>query len=550
MYFLANWRTRPPRADHCLWDCGDGLGRHVDALTRVRSMLRPGSPELAPSDGERQLEAWMLRLLGEDGLTWLLNEPFARPWGAEMLLKEYDESDRFAEISWAQRGTLLGLTARYLVTGDERYLEAGRRMVDGLLAAAVVAPDGLFFPEGYFHGRGWRTREPGLYPGIEEYNAAALVPAVRFFRATGYEPALELAQGLATYALRQTQGYLPDGSLHPGEGEGRGQGTMDHLHTRTNFLLGVLELGVVTRRRELVGWARQSYEHARLWGTDFGWFPEGMGHRHGELCCTTDMIEAALLLGRHVSPRYYADAERFGRNHLLESQLLSLPDLEEALSRLPEDPSSPPHEGRYSTTEDVAASQIGGFASRSAPNDALHPDAPMMMQCCNAAGARALWDLWSHAHEEGAVHLRFSVESPWYRVVSHEPSEGRLDITPKREGPLSLRLPEGVEHAVVVAQGDSRGLEAKEGYVHLTVEAGPTLSLHYALPHRTAHYRVGLEPRTLSCTGEWRGETLMSVEPAGPLLPLYRRPTNLSPVVPSLPPDGRDRALMRGQERG
>jgi len=23
MYFLGDWRARPPRADHSLWDCGD-----------------------------------------------------------------------------------------------------------------------------------------------------------------------------------------------------------------------------------------------------------------------------------------------------------------------------------------------------------------------------------------------------------------------------------------------------------------------------------------------------------------------------------------------
>jgi len=27
MYFLGDWRARPPRADHSLWDCGDGCGR-------------------------------------------------------------------------------------------------------------------------------------------------------------------------------------------------------------------------------------------------------------------------------------------------------------------------------------------------------------------------------------------------------------------------------------------------------------------------------------------------------------------------------------------
>jgi len=441
----------------------------------------------------------MMRLLGKDGLTWLLDEPFAQPRGTEMLLESFDPNDTFAEINWAQRGTLLGLTSRLRATGDERFLKAGAAMVDGLLATAVKHEDGLFLPEGYFRGSGRRRQEPGLYPGIEEYNAAVLVPADRFYRAGGHlvpadrfyragghAPALDLAEGLANFALRHSRGYLPDGSLYPGEGAGKGQGTLDHLHTCTNFRLGVLDLGIETSRRELVAWARHSYERAKIWGTDFGWFPEGMGYRHGATCCTTDIIEAALLLGRHVDRAYFADAERFGRNHLIETQYLSLAQLEEALARLPKDTGPAPHECQYSTARGVTASQVGAFAARSTLNDAFHLDLTAMMQCCNAAGARALFDLWRYATDEQALHLRFSVETSALRAVSHEPAGGQIDLTPKQSGHLAVRLPAGVHHAVATTAGHTHGVEACEGYAHLEVRAGQSLSLHYALPERSA----------------------------------------------------------------
>src|SRR5689334_61524 len=69
MYFLADWRARPPRADHGLWDCGDGSGRHIDALTLARSILPPDSPSATPDQAESQLESWMLRLLADEGLS-------------------------------------------------------------------------------------------------------------------------------------------------------------------------------------------------------------------------------------------------------------------------------------------------------------------------------------------------------------------------------------------------------------------------------------------------------------------------------------------------
>jgi hypothetical protein len=545
IYFLASWQARPPRADHGLWDCGDGSGRLIDALTLVRRIVRPGAAAARPDRGETQIEGWMIRLLGRDGLTWLPREPWARPWGAGILLQDGDGDEQLAELSWAQRGTLLGLTSRYLAGRVERYLRAGRALVDGMLAVAQRHPDGLFFPEGYYRRGGWRRRDPGLSPGLEEYNAAVLVSAVRFYAATGYAPALELADGLARFALRHTGGYRPDGRLRGA----RGDSLLNHFHTRSNFILGILELGALAGRREYLSWARQSYERAREWGTDFGWFPEGLGCRHGEICGTTDMIEIAIGLGFSVDPAYFADAERFGRNHLLESQYLAGERLRQAVSQLPAESSPPPDEGRYSTTRGVVESQVGGFASRSTLNDALHLDAPAMMQCCNAAGARGIYDLWRYAVEEQrsedglparqVVHMRFSVETPALQVVSHEPGAGRLEVTPKAAARIAVRLPVGDRHAVVAIRSGPECqvhmLETVDGYVSFDAQAGQKIELHYPLAERVADYEVGRPGRSLRCTAHWRGESVMRVEPAGPLYPLYQNRPDLPPVYPALP---------------
>jgi len=526
MYFLASWQADPPRAWHGLWDCGDGCGRHIDALTLARRMAPPGSPAAQPDAGEAQIEAWMMRLLGDDGLSWLPQEPWAEPWGAGMLLRGPVGDEPLAEISWAQRGTLLGLSSRYEATGDERYLLAGQRLVGALLRIAERHPDGLFFPEGYYRAGGWRHHAPGLCAGIEECNAAVVLPAVRFHAATGFEPAIELADGLVRFALRHTTGYTPDGRI---VGE-PGSGLSDHFHTRSNFILGVLELGIAIGRREYVAWARQSYEHAKEWGTDFGWFPEGLGCRHGEICCTVDMIEIAIGLGLHVDRAYFADAERFGRNHLLESQFLSLDRLREAANRLPREESTAAPDERFSTTEDVVESQLGAFAARSTLNDAFHLDSTAVMQCCNAAGTRGLYDLWRHSvHETGPgkcwVNLRFSVETPLLRVVSHELMDGRLDITAERDVLVHVRLPEGVAQAVVRRHGAAMELVvcARDGYVEFDAAAGSRTEVRYELPERVAHYEVGRPGRSLSCTGAWRGETLVGIDPPGRYHPLYQR---------------------------
>ena len=540
MYFLADWRARPPRADHGLWDYGDGSGRHVDALTLLRQMLPVASPAKTFSLGEMQLEGWMLRLLGAEGLSWLPHELWAAPWGTDMLLADWAPSDVLAEVSWAQRGTLLGLASRYAFTRDERYRKAGERMVDGLRHIAVEHPDGLFYPEGYYRQGGWRSTQPGCYAGLEEYNAAVLVALLRFFQASRYEPALELAEGLARFALKHTRGYEPDGRLRVSASPG----VEEHFHTRSNFILGVLELGICTGWPEYIAWAQRAYACAREWGTDFGWFPEGLGCRHGEICCTTDMLECALALGRHVQQDYYADAECYGRNQLLESQFLDLMSLRGAVAKLLPAVHPAPYDGRYSTTQNVTESQVGAFAARSTLNDAFHLDATSMMQCCNAAGARGLYDLWNNAVQltpgalpEVAIHLRFSVEVPYVKVISHEPASGRLQITPRQRCVVRVRLPRG-EHTALLAREsasvDVIQLNVRDGYVNFEAHADECYTLHYPLREHSATYSVGNAEHRLVCTGDWKGETLMRIDPAGEYLPLYQRGEELVAVQPAL----------------
>jgi hypothetical protein len=414
-------------------------------------------------------------------------------------------------------------------------------MVDGLLRVAERDGQELYFPEGYYRRGGWRTRERRIFSGIAEYNAALIVSAVRFYRAAGYGPALELAEGLARFALRHSDGYRPDGSLYcPAPGS-----LADHYHTRSNFILGVLELGLVSGRREYVAWARQSFERAREFGSRFGWFPEGLGHRHGEICCTTDMLEIALNLGLHVDPLFLADAERIGRNHLLESQFLSLDRLCAAVERLPEE--SVDTNPALSRTEGVTESQLGGFASRSTLNDAFHLDASAMMQCCNAAGTRGLYDLWRYAAvslpaQPGRpahvrVNLRLSVENEAVRVVSSEPKQGRLDITPTRDARIEVCLPEGETQAWIAnADGSRAMLKTARGFAVFEAAAGETVQVTYPLVEREGILHAGPPENRLECGGRWRGETLIAVEPPGEYYPLYRlRGGSLPPVVPLRP---------------
>lgn len=186
LYFLASWQARPPRAEHGLWGCGDGSGRHVDAVTLARRILRPGSPGEGPDRAEEQIEAWMMRFLGDDGLSWLPGEPWAAPWNPKELLAGGWGKEPLAEISWAQRGTLLGLTSRYLAIGLARYY----------MGCGEVPPDGRFRAN---------THSGGVLP--------AAVGIARLGRTLDDAEMLAWASRVHAYVREETpdHGFLRDG---------------------------------------------------------------------------------------------------------------------------------------------------------------------------------------------------------------------------------------------------------------------------------------------------------------------------------------------------
>jgi hypothetical protein len=135
------------------------------------------------------------------------------------------------------------------------------------------------------------------------------------------------------------------------------------------------------------------------------------------------------------------------------------------------------------------------------------------------------------------------VATPDVRVISYEPNLGRLDIDLAASCELSVRLPEGEDHAFVtvtpagesVVDAPPNGanlLLADRGYVHLPVSGPCTVHAYYRLREWAAEYTVGKPGRSITCSAAWRGETLIRVAPPGPFFPLYNRQTELAPVVP------------------
>jgi hypothetical protein len=524
IYFYIRLYEDPPTAYHAPWDYGDGTGRHMDALTLAHVMT--GSPE-ALAAAQRFAEL-LMSWQGEKGLFWWPREPWTVPGPASSGLWRFVQDPKpegpVADVTWSARGALLGLTTLCMLTGNDRYRQSAQALVNGLDELAVRKDDYRYFPEMVYTSAGWRhTDEPRADGTSELKNVPNLLPLLRFYKVTGDERALNLAGGLLRFILHKAEGYELDGRFY------KTLGYWDHFHSKASVITAAIVYGLTTRQPEYVAWGRQAYEAAKGWGTDFGWFPEDISlPTCSETCCITDMIEIAILLGLHVDPAYLSDAERYGRNHLVEAQFVDA-EWMPRLNRKPAETDPLKAHPRRINRRDIVQRSPGSFSGFSGPNDLFGEASDIrskIMQCCNGAGTRGLYDLWHYAVDDDGqrarVHMAFSRPTAWGEIISHAPYAGRLDLRMKAARSVGIRVPEGASPAEVNVTVNAKpaGFVNKAGYLWLEgLQAGDVASLRYDLPLHSRTYTVG----TATYTADFKGNTIIRMTPRGAYGPLYQR---------------------------
>ena len=512
-YTYAELHTEPPLAFHAPWDYADVAGRLLEALTFIRIMTGT-----APDEADASYAQILASCQREDGLISLPAEAWTH-------------TAPVVELDWSQRGALMAWTTRYLALGDQEALRRANRLVHALYKTAVWEGETCWYPASFLPAGGWTDRLPPIGRMTDLLIGAQIVfPLARLACATGNSEALQLAKGLIRFHRERSGAFTEDGRMTDKAGR--------YLHSTTGFLLGTLKYAVVTSRTEMVEWVEAAYKNVCEWGTDFGFFPHrthGKDRWQGDLCATQDMIEIAILLGLNRDHSYFADAERFGRNHLLESQILNLDWVDQGREApFCQEIWGAQHPPEGVTTDSVARRAVGGFAGWTRFNDAFDPANPRLMQRCNGAGARAVYDLWHHAvaRTESAVmvNAHFSRDTRWAGVTSYVPMAGRVDVLMKTRGVLAVRVPAHLSSDQV--QVHVNGVRPRQevlrgGYAWLeALQLGDRVKVEWPLEERATFYEMNQE-RMLA---NWRGDTLLRMDPAGTLSPLYRRSTQIAPA--------------------
>jgi hypothetical protein len=511
-YFYTRLSDRPLSATLSIWSYGDGLGRSVDALGLLRHMTG------ASMDGEadRALIASLISLINADGLSWCP----AEPWALRL---------PHTRPAWLQQGTLLGLTTLHQLTADDDYRVLAERNIEAVTRMARFNEDGTAeFPgDAYTRADGWVKWPEDPAHRFSVFSTSITMPLMRYCRLTGYEPALRLASGLMAWALGDHDG-------------GTGLFEFGHFHCQSRLVTALLLRGVVTGNAADMELGEQLYLKARGLGTRSGWFPEQINNPEhnrsnlAETCCLTDMIEAAILLAQHRDVTYWNDVERFVRNHLLVHQITDV-DWFEDLTYVPavqhplgfdlEEATGDAGGARGDHLKDSLRGAFAGWGAVTAMSDDSM-FANSNQHCCNAAGGRALYDVWRYAVDDDGADFRINLHlhrdhAAATVVVDEGEAEapGCLRIEMKQRRRLSVRVPEGVDAREMRATCNGVPVVGEPGaFLGLgEVQAGDCLEIYY--PMKVSVTREAIAPGTF--TFHWRGLTVMRAEPVQKIRALF-----------------------------
>ena len=530
--FLVDFSQRPPvlYPSHITDAYLNIPPKFIEALIFCR--LGSGSDQNLNVDTE--ILKSQLSLLGEDGLSYC-------PEGA---LKDFKEARGFAEI-WGEGRMLSAISTLAQVDKHPQWIEIGKRKIDRLLALSRQKEDYRFF----WTGRFWKNQivpaeaaEPAApnprgsladYDPVfsKVYSIGALGHGSGlFYRVSGYEPALELARGLAKWGLKR---IFNDPS---------GRYDFWHFHHGLYSLMAVWEYALAANDRETMERVDACYRWARQMGEPLiGFFPEMFPDQRfwtylnwtgktTEICEVADMIWLALNLTRAGIGDYWDDIDRWVRNVFSEAQLCRLDDFE----AIPEsyynsNPIGKPHQDN----QDILARSLGAFLGWMRPNDGLKIVKTKLgnklsnlgiQHCCTANGARTLYQVWDSilTKEEHLikVNLLLNRVSPFLDIASYLPLEGKVDLKIKNAPTVMVRIPawcDPTQLQISVSGMTRRRVNVGRSLYIDQLSPGDLVEITFPMTEEVVTRLIGDLPFRLTL----RGSNVVDIDPKGTGIPLY-----------------------------
>jgi hypothetical protein len=269
--------------------------------------------------------------------------------------------------------------------------------------------------------------------------ARAIGPLVKYYNATGYGRALELALLLKQKAVDEF--FLPEGGF-----DNNLFGT--HTHSTTCVMSSLAQLADATGDIHLLTRVKAFFDNGlKEISNAIGWSVENCDPDsdpdRGEINNTGDILETALILAKWGYTEYYNDAERILRAHLLPAQLRDISFIREPLNPKNED-------GK----RDVAERHRGAFGfpapygHRPLGNKVISFNMDIV-----GGGVGSLCEayrrIYTFRHSSHYVNLLFDYESELLRIESPY-THDMLSVYLKKQAPLFIRIPVFVDRSKLI----------------------------------------------------------------------------------------------------
>ena len=331
--------------------------------------------------------------------------------------------------------------------------------------------------------------------------ARAIGPLVKYFRATGHGPALELAAALADKAA---------GEFFTASGDYDRERFGAHTHSTTCVMSSLAQLADLLDDARLLARVKAFYDRGlRDIRDQIGWVIESSRDDadpdRGEINNTGDVVETALILGRRGYPEYFQDAERITRCHLLPSQLRD--------NRFIEDPPNP---DGVDGLRRIADRHLGAFGF-----PAPYGHAPLDARAISfntdivGGGVGSLCEVVREAvrTERGVHRVNLLFDRDTGRVAVESPyTHDRLRVTVRTPGPLYVRVPSWVDRRqVTVEPGGVRRAWTGAHLLFACPPAGVPIDIRFPLAERT----IVLRHRTRDIRVRLAGDAVAAMEHHG-----------------------------------
>ncbi len=364
--------------------------------------------------------------------------------------------------------------------------------------------------------RGWdveRIRRAGLNfqpcQGFVHGEARMLGPLVKYYRATNYGPALDLALALKEKLVGEI--------FHPAGDFDATRFSTSHVHSITCVLSSLGQLANSLDDVPLLTRVRAFYDNGlRQMRDELGWTPESTERKtdDGEMNNTGDILETALILGKHGFTAYYHDAERMLRGHLLPGQLRDVSWATQVANSHNQD-----------DRRDVPDRLRGAFGFPAPYGhraiDTVRPQIGFNLDIVGGT-VGSLCETYRHVtrYEHGVHRVNLLFDHETDAVIVKSPyTHDALTIQLKQPGPLFVRIPPWVDRERAQIAGTSNPSRWTEDSLFLGNQAvGKPVRISFPLEAQESTLRAP-HPRPIRV--RWHGDAVTAMDNHGALLTFF-----------------------------